>query len=301
MGALIGMNFPAAAKVEQLPQVLQTVVENGFDALELNLGTFPLIVGGQIQPDYLAYFQEHFSRFPLVYTGHMMYDLNFRTRHNRERQLEILMASIDVCARLGMRTLTVHYEERSPREEEEALFLESQQLAAHHAQQQGVTVCLENIEVERYEHALAMVKAVDHPSYRMNLDLGHLYLSTRYFGGDFLTGVRECAPYLGHLHVNDNMGRFEPMRLEDFFVYRNSSPTLRIALGQGDLHLPPFWGKVPLAEAFDIIAASGYQGIFLCEYDNGRYVPFHRQIQQRVRKEVEAAMARCGRAKALEV
>ncbi|HHY53345.1 MAG TPA: sugar phosphate isomerase/epimerase [Clostridiales bacterium] len=295
MGVIIGMNFPAAAKAEQLPQVLQTVTEDGFDALELNFGTFPLILGGEIQPDYLAYFKEQFSRFPLVYTGHMMYDLNFRTRENRERQLKILTSSIDICAELEMRTLTIHYEQRSPREEEEALFLESQQMAAEHAANRGVVLCLENIEVERYEHALATVKAVDHPYYRMNLDLGHLYLSTRYFGGDFITGVKECAPYLGHLHVNDNLGRFEPMRLEDFFVYRHTSPTLRIALGQGDIHIPPFWGKVPLAEAFDIIAASGYQGIFLCEYDNGRYVPFNRKIQERVRREVNAAMTRCGR------
>ena len=186
--------FSCGGKAEQLPQVLQTVAGDGFDALELNLGTFPLIVGGKIQPDYLAYFKEQFSRFPLVYTGHMMYDLNFRTRENRERQLEILTSSIDICAELGMRTLTIHYEERSPREEEEALFLESQQMAACHAQRRGVVLCLENIEVERYEYALATVKAVGHPHYRMNLDLGHLYLSTRYFGGDFITGVRECAP-----------------------------------------------------------------------------------------------------------
>lgn len=292
---LIGMNFPVAAKAEQLSEVLQTVTDNGFDALELNLGTFPLIVGGEIQPDYLAYFQKHFTRFPLAYTGHIMYELDFRARHNREIQLKLMTASIDLCAQLGMKVLTIHYEQRSPREEEEELFLESQQIAARHAESRGVLVCLENIEVERYEYALSVVKAVDHPSYRMNLDLGHLFLSARYFGGDFFTAVKECAPYLGHLHVNDNLGVFDTMRLEDYPLYKSISPTLRVAFGRGDVHLPPFWGKVPLADAFDTVISSGYQGMFLCEYDNGRYVPFNRQIQQRVRQEIAASMKRCGR------
>lgn len=292
MSAMIGISCPAGIKVEQLPGFLESAADNGFNVAELNFGNYPLIIGGEIQPDYFSYFRSLFARYPLAYTAHIMYELDFRTRMHRKAQLRVLDASIDLCAGLGMRTLTVHYDQRGTRDEEEELFLESQRLAAARAAERGITVCLENIEIERYEHALAVVRAIGSPSYRMNLDLGHLYLSTRWFGGDFLAGVRECAPYLGHMHISDNTGRFDPMRLEDFRLYKSTPVTFRMALGRGDLHLPPFWGRVPLREALELVTASGYEGVYLCEYDSSLYVPFNKGIQQRVREEVTAAASR---------
>src|SRR5207253_5325033 len=82
----------------------------------------------------------------------------------------------------------------------------------------------------------AQVEAIDHPAVGACLDFSHLFLASEWFGFDFLDGVRRLAPLASHLHVQDAFGISADVEVP--------------ALGIGDLHLPPGWGTVPLADAF---------------------------------------------------
>ncbi len=145
-------------------------------------------------------------------------------------------------------------------------------------------LCIENIEVEDYTKVLDMIEKVNRENFRMTLDVGHLALSTTYFGCDFEVAIKECIPYVGHVHLNDNTLSFEEMRIENFMLYQTMDMGYRITFGRGDIHLPPFWGKVPMEWVLETLHEADYNGIYICEYENNLYVPFHKGIQENVRQ-----------------
>ena len=99
--------------------------------------------------------------------------------------------------------------------------------------------------------------------------------------------VRQCANLLGHIHINENTGDFEPMRINDFHMYNTLSMSYRMTFGRSDIHIPPFWGNAPLEDALKIIINTGYDGIFLCEYNSHLFKPFNASIYNRVKQVIE--------------
>ena len=84
-------------------------------------------------------------------------------------------------------------------------------------------------------------RAVNHPNVRITLDLGHLHLAAAALGDDYLDAIATAAPWVCHLHINDNFGKLD-MGV-DYEGYR-------LPYGEADLHLPPGWGAIPFSEAF---------------------------------------------------
>lgn len=79
----------------------------------------------------------------------------------------------------------------------------------------GVTFVLENLNLAvdhpgtpfaRAEDTLALVRAVDSPGLRLNLDLYHAQIGE----GNLIDLVRRCLPYIGEIQVADVPGRCEP-------------------------------------------------------------------------------------------
>ncbi|NIO00421.1 MAG: hypothetical protein GTO49_36790, partial [Anaerolineae bacterium] len=58
---------------------------------------------------------------------------------------------------------------------------------------------------------------------------------------DYLISVEEAAPWVRHIHINDNFGILDV----GFEAQRD-----RLPYGEGDLHLPPGWGTIPFLEVF---------------------------------------------------
>ena len=281
--AEIGVNLPEATSLEGLEDALRVFQENGFDAIELYLSSFPMIIGGALRPQVVEYVKNVLRKFPFRYTGHIDTCLDLRCIEERELQENVLFRSIDICAELGLNPLTLHFEKQSPFTERENAFFDSHRRAADYAAEKNVLLCIENIEVEDYRRVVEMVQLMERPNFRMTLDVGHLYLASRYFGHPYLDAVRECAPYVGHLHLSDNTGLFEPMRISDLNLYRTLPMSYRHAFGRGDVHLPPLWGEIPLEQVAEILVQSGYEGIYLCEYYSDRFRPFNQSVQENVR------------------
>lgn len=286
---IIGVNLPDSTGLSQLEEVLGRYVKDGFNACEINLSTFPMIIGGEIKPLVVDYVKEVLGRFPLRYTAHAGYGLDLRNLEELTMHRAVLFSSIDVCATLGIELMNLHYEVQTLYAERENAFFDAHLEAAEYAQKLGVKLSIENIEIEIADKTADFVRAVGHPNLGMTLDLGHLYLSAKHFGYDFLETVRSCAPLLSHLHINDNTGDFEMMRIINFDIYKTMDRNYRFAFGRGDIHVPPFWGKAPLGEALTVIKQAGYHGFWICEYYNQSFVPFNREVQERVRREIESA------------
>jgi hydroxypyruvate isomerase len=78
-----------------------------------------------------------------------------------------------------------------------------------------VVFCLENLNTEvdhpgvpfaRASDTLALIKSIDSPHLRLNLDLYHAQIGE----GNLIELVRRAAPYIGEIQVADVPGRFEP-------------------------------------------------------------------------------------------
>lgn len=120
------------------------------------------------------------------------------------------------------------------------------------AGRQGIRIAVENVHPTetRLRHGASFdlldlaehVARIDHPQVGICLDTGHGFLSSRFCGFDFLAQVRAIAPLVSHIHLTDNLGH--PLIAEDL------DPDESLALGLGDLHLPPGWGAIPLPEVF---------------------------------------------------
>ena len=72
----------------------------------------------------------------------------------------------------------------------------------------------------------------------MTLDIAHLHIAAHDLGFDYLAAVAAAAPWVKHLHANDNFGR-----LDQGF----DNEVDRWAYGEADIHLPPGWGSIPRA------------------------------------------------------
>ncbi len=289
---LIGINGLNKTKPEDLEESIKKIIEFGFDCMEFNLSSVPLLAEGEILEKYAEYVKDIFSRYPLKYTAHIGTGLDLRNLKDYDLHKKVLMSSIELCGRLGMDRLTLHFENESPIQQEEQAFYDAHLEAVDFAASKGVLLLMENIEVEDYRKVVNMVRSINHENFKMTLDVGHLYLSTRYFGGDFKDAVRECAPFVRHTHMNDNTGRFEKMRLENFALYKTLGMGMRTAFGAGDIHLPPLWGKIPMKWVVETLHEAGFDGVFICEYENDLYMPFNRQIQEDMRKMVNEIYAK---------
>ncbi len=285
--AVIGINTAGINNIESLVHAIREHKENGFDLVEIALDICPLIIGGNINSSYVHYFHQQIKSCGLLYSAHIGTGLNIRSRDQFEVHKNALFASIDVCSGAEIPALVLHFEEESPYSYIEDRFYETHYKAAEHAAKRGVTLFMENIEVENYRPVLEMVKTFNHPHFKMNLDFGHLYLSAQHFGYSFEDAVRDCAPFVGHCHLNDNPGMFDPMRLSNFDLYRTKPMGMRISFGEGDIHMPPFSCNVPLEFGIQELKKHNYHGIYVCEYYNHMFKPFNREIQEQVRNKID--------------
>jgi sugar phosphate isomerase/epimerase len=284
----VGVNLPSCgSNPSRMDELLRAFAADGFDCVEISLDTFPLIIGGEVCRDYVDAVRSVLARHRLAYSAHVSLGVDLRDTRNYDFQKKTLFASIDACGALGANPLVLHYELESRDASVEERFLEAHREAADRAAGLGLALCIENIEVERVDPVVRFVCQVDRPNFRMNFDTGHAFLAARYFHFDFLEALRMALPQLGHVHLNDNTGVFEELRITDRPRYDHLSMGYRRTFGRGDIHIPPFWGAIPFAEVFGLL--KDYRGLFVCEYTAQDFLPFNRAVQEKVRQAIGAA------------
>lgn len=283
MNPLIGINLPNSSyDPDATRRYLASFVADGFDVAEVCLDTYPLIVDGEICEPWVALLGDILSEFPLRYSAHIGRGLDLRDIRNKEKHRAVLTSAIDICARLGMSPLVLHYEVKGRDQEAEKYFIQAHREAAEYAGGKGVLIVVENIEVELVEPVVELVTAIDSPALRMAFDTGHAFLASHYFKFDYIEAFKKTLPYLAHLHMSDNSGAFEELRITDRPKYDYLPMGYRLEYGRGDIHVPPYFGKIPYDELFKVLGDFG--GIYLCEYYVERFMPLGGLVQKKVRE-----------------
>ena len=109
---------------------------------------------------------------------------------------------------------------------------------------------------ERPGMLLEQAHRIDRKNVRLTLDVGHLFMASKFYGFDPVAAVRDMRGMIAHTHVHDNFGRsvFQHEKLQ----------TQLVPFGRGDMHMPVGWGSVPIR---DLLAeyADGYEGMYMME------------------------------------
>ena len=284
----IYLNVYSGIPVQSLANELTSVKTWGFDGIELGLDAFPLIISGKINKPYVELLHDILKNFDLGCSAHIGTGLDLRSRDTLDFHVKVLEASIDICAELGFNPLVLHFEKDSGNREIEDRFIECHARAADYASKRSVRLGLENIEIEHYKPVLDAVRKINHPGLTMVLDTGHLFLASKLYGFSFENAVKECAPYIGHCHLNDNSGIFEQMRLDNFDLYRTLPMGYRIAFGRGDIHMPPLYSEAPIPFVIDEFKKTGFSGKYVCEYSHRMFEPLNAEICRNVRALIES-------------
>ncbi len=285
---VVGVNLPDVnGDPHAARSKLASTAEDGFDCVEIRLDQFPFIINGEVRGEVVAFVRGLLQEHRFVYTAHIGKGLDLRDLARYALHTKVLRSSIEVCSALGMRLLVLHYEAKSTDLLAEEKFLEAHAEAADYAAGLGVALRIENIEVERIDPLIDFVKKVGRKDFLLTFDTGHAYLASHRFHFDFLESLRQALPYVGHLHLSDNAGTFEELRLTNRLAYDNLATGYRVTFGRGDVHIPPFWGHIPYPEVFQLLC--DYDGIFVCEYHSDFFRPFNRSVQEKVRGAIREA------------
>jgi sugar phosphate isomerase/epimerase len=289
---------PGHRKFTRLEEALSWVQELGYRLVEVSIAPFALIINGEVRRAGLADFQAVLRNFDLKYTVHGYNRLNlaYDPRHDLSRaimrcQIEIAAAvgadrlvyhsglqALDM-ARAGVRPDLLSDEELVEGPRQEVLALKD---LAPLAADAGVLIGMENGDSHQWEHQLIarfgllrhdllkhharlaispivrQLEAIDHPAVGMTLDIAHLHIAAHDMGFDYLAAVAEAAPWVRHLHANDNFGRLDTGFDNEYE---------RWPYGEADIHLPPGWGSIPYSEVFRQL--EGYCGDLILEIKSG--------------------------------
>ncbi len=288
----IGVNAHPAridGDVHKLEEDLRFFESVGYDYVEIPADAIDVIYQGRLNPQRLRLLKRLLAGFDLRYTVHAPLALDLRTQKDYELQLKLFTSSLELTKEIGANILVYHYGRKSDDPELEERLLAGIRTMAEHAAGLGVMICVENIEIDLLQNVVDFVREVGRKSVGMTLDLGHGYLAAARFGFDFLEAVRTAAPLVRHIHLSDNFGSFEETRLVSYDLYKQIPYRRRLALGRGDLHLPPGWGTVPWEEALRQL--KDYQGVLILEYYHHRYLPEAKEILNTVRGKVRKIMS----------
>jgi len=260
----------------KLENQLTYLKETGFKYLEVSADVVDTIGGGKIIPKRMNKLIKLLDRYSFNHTAHMHNGINLRDDQDRKFQLESFKSSIEFAGIIGAELLVCHFEKESNDPAKEILFQEAILEGLEYARKWKLKIGIENIEIDKLSKVVNFVKKINEPDIVLVLDVGHAFLSENYFGENFLESIKKAASMVGHIHLSDNFGRFEKMRLDNFDLYRVSSYTNRLNIGRGDLNLPPGWGTIPFKEVLEIL--KDYQGIVILEYYHDKYLDFNPDI-----------------------
>lgn len=263
-------------EIENLERDLKFFQDVGYDYVEIPVDAIDVIRYGKLIPRQMRDLKDLLNSLCLKYTVHAPGALDLRDVDNLEVQKTLFRSCIEFTAEIGAEIFVYHYGRRTDDSRLEQLLFQGMLELADHARSLNVQICVENIEIDTVQNVVEFVKGVARENVGMTFDFAHAYLAANRFGFDFLDSVRLAKPYIRHIHVQDNFGRFEELRLAGYDQYKLIPYRRLLALGKGDLHLPPGWGVVPLDVAFELL--EDYEGVFMLEYYHHRYRSQAREI-----------------------
>jgi sugar phosphate isomerase/epimerase len=280
----IGVNADASrldGNLQRLRSDLEMFTAAGFTHVEIPAHGTGAIRNGSMDRGRLTAVKRIASNFSFRYTVHGPNPLNLMDEERSEWQFRAMVASLDFAAELGADVMVYHAGRFVAEEsfwlpgvtmpdqarQRDMLARERDALArlGERAEALGVAIAVENARpyleapeycyAERLDLLAGQIREVNHPAVRIALDTGHAWIAANTHSTDLIESVRGAADLIVHIHLHDNFG-LACSSLD------KKQPEL-LAMGRGDLHLPPGDGSLPLADV--LLALPEYTGALVAE------------------------------------
>ena len=258
VGTGLNLTSVAPGDLDGADRLMARWAEIGCTHVEISARRLDIIVGGRLNMPTVRRMAAMIEKHGMAPVLHAPHGINLMERARHDLHVAVCEASIEFCRITGCRSMVVH-SGRVPASEwvaDGARLLAEERDALRRlgdlAETADVNLAVENLiarpaNADRYFYgadprALAVqLASIDHSRIGACLDFGHAWLSATTLGFDVIAALEALSPHVWHLHLHDNFGRPDG---GPWF----SDPGDAVAFGQGDLHLPMFWGSIPWAE-----------------------------------------------------
>jgi len=290
----IGSNINEArvdGSLKALRRDLSAFLDFGLTAAEITVHGLDAIRNGRLDRKRTSEIKAILADFPFAYSVHAPNPLNLMDQDYSSLHRDVLWASLEFTAETGAEVMVYHPGRYLVEEKfgvngplvleahERHCLLEEEAQVLREAADTFPTVMIAMENARPYLHHSPycyaelplelkdQVERINRKNVRINLDFGHLHLSSRFYGLDLVAEARAIAPLITHCHVHDNFGN--PVN------HTEKLQTHQIPFGKGDSHMPVGWGDIP----FTTILAefiNSYDGLLICEL-RGRYFEHTRE------------------------
>jgi sugar phosphate isomerase/epimerase len=246
----------AAESLPELKGALDSLEALGVDAVEIYLPALGVVVAGRVRPAALRHLRSACADRPFAITLHGPLTGDLGDPIHGPLHADVARAGLEAAAAVGARVLVQHatiLHDPSPAGVAACRAREAEALAAlgPEAGAAGCVLAVETMFARRGEWTASPTElaetlaSIDHPAVGATIDFSHSALNVAARGGELLAELAALAPFARHLHVHDSFGTPAP--------FRAWSRGDAVALGFGDLHLPPGAGSLPW-DAFSQLA-----------------------------------------------
>ena len=163
-----------------------------------------------------------------------------------ERSRRIFLEAVEVTARLGVKSLSMHLGFIDHRDKAYAQKMHDRTAyLADQAAGHGITVLLETGQ-ETAPDLRVFLESLSHPALAVNLDPANMIL---YGKGDPVAAVEVLSPWIRHVHIKDAVGTLQP-----------GTWGTEVRWAEGQVHAKAF---------LDALKRNGFQGTLAVERESG--------------------------------
>ncbi len=280
--AIIGSKIDevrADGRLGQMEKDLEHYEALGLQAAEIPPHGLDAIRNGRLDEKATKKVAALLGEFDLLYSVHAPNPINLMHRKDPALHEGVLRAALQFTEAIGSRTIVYHpgrfldeedFSLGTPKapEERQAQLMQSEAATIGELADEfkGITFCMENARpyldhspycyAEHIDQLKEQVLRIDRSNVRIILDIGHLYMSSGFYGFDPVEAARSLKSLIAHTHVHDNFGK-------SIYPHQKQQTHL-IPFGLGDAHMPVGWGGIPIR---DILATyiGSYDGMLMME------------------------------------
>lgn len=266
--------------LEKFKSDLEKFSNMGIAAVELPVHGLDVIINGKLNHRRLDEIIAILKNFQFKYSIHSPTPLNLMDKNNPQLHADVLLATLEFAKRINAKTVVYHAGRFIPEEEfnifptrdllqkEKEFLLEREAILLQSISKQypDVNIAIENARPylsqspytygESIDALKRQVLCVNLDNVKINLDFGHLYMTSTFYRYDLLNAVKNIRDLVIHTHIHDNCG--------SAVHHWEKQQTHQLPFGRGDSHMPVGWGDIPIKEILDILLPE-YNGLFMME------------------------------------
>ncbi|MFH2058208.1 MAG: sugar phosphate isomerase/epimerase [Pseudomonadota bacterium] len=280
--------------MEKLNTDLEKIRGMGIEAVELPAHGLDVILNGKLNHRRTEEILSILRHYDFQTSVHSPNPINLMDTSDAGLHTDVLLASLEFATQVGARAVVYHagrfipeesftiFPTRSVTQKEKSILLEREALLLQSVAQQypDVTIAIENarpyLSQSPYSYGefindlKQQVTLVNRHNVKINLDFGHLFMTSNFYGYDPLDAVISIKNLVAHTHVHDNFG--------GTVHHWEKQQTHQLPFGKGDSHMPVGWGSIPIKDILDILLPD-YNGLLMMEL-RSRYFNYIEESKQ---------------------